>query len=274
MHETRFNNSVIVSDQPDTISRKVSQLDFDSAWRKGYSIVSHYASYFWQPYLGPAFLFWKRLEADNRIPAKQRDIREIANRWTPSLRYQYRQLARMIGKDHPRVIKGGEIECWQSMSGRRNDKPLLACCGNPELQPVKVIIGKDGCPRCLHWQIGLLEILFQECLIAIDEKPGQRWANRLDVQVWRLLPILTPYQVGLLNDDLQVEHERWLEGRSDRPALGEALGVTLEEWEQITVKTLVPLMPGYQEYRLLHADFNPAHSFLAQASRKSPGDFF
>jgi hypothetical protein len=119
-----------------------------------------------------------------------------------------------------------------------------------------------------------LEILFREGLVAIEERQGQRWANRLDIQVWRLLPILTPYQVELLNDDLRLEHERWLEGRSDRPNLGKLLDLPLARWEQIPEKSWVPFLEWWNQGRLFPDDFNPARSFLAQASHKSPGDFF
>jgi hypothetical protein len=238
----------------------------------GYSLISHYASYFWQPYLEQAYLLWKRLDSDHHIPTANRNVKEINNRWSPPGRFYYRKMARMIGKDHPRCIKGGEVECWQSLSARRNGEPLAACCGNPAFQPVKVSLGKDELPRCLHWQTGLLEVLYKEKLVAVQETQGQRWNNYLELQVWRLLPILTPFQVGKLNADLQEEHERWIEGRSDRPSLGKLLDISLSDWEQIEAKTLVPMMPGYEEGRKLTGHFDPGREFRAQASVKKPGD--
>src|SRR5262245_35015810 len=43
----------------------------------GYSMDSHYATQFWQPYLGRAYLLWKRLDMDSRA-----SIKEVKNRWS------------------------------------------------------------------------------------------------------------------------------------------------------------------------------------------------
>ena len=246
--------------QPLTAGQEAADIDFNAAWRKGFSIVSHYASYFWQPYLGHAYLLWKRLEADDRIPSGQRDLRQASNRWSPPLRYHYRPLARAIGRQHPRTIKGGEVECWRSSIARSNGEMLRECCGN--FSPVKICPAKNGLLRCVHWQRGLLEILHAEGLVMIDEAQGPRWANRLELQVWRLLPILTPHQVETLNDDLRLEHERWLEGSGDRPHLGRLLGLDLSRWEQIEEHSLVQMIKGYPDHEL-DGDFSPDAAFLA-----------
>lgn len=248
----------------DDMASKLAGLDYFNVFFKagglGYAMLSHYASYFWQPYLGQAFALWKRIDADERSSVKQ-----IENRWSAPRRYRYRQLARAIGKDHPRVIKGGPVECWHTKNARNNGQQVDYCCGNADFQPVCIEHGGDTLPRCMHWHTGLLQTLADEGLAAIGEKEGEKWLNRLEVQVWRLFPVLTPWQVKQLNGQLQDEHERWLEGRSDRPTLGAALGVSLREWQQIEVKTLVPLMPGYDDYRLLFDTYAPDAEFLAQA---------
>lgn len=234
----------------------------------GYAMISHYAAYFWQPYLGQAFALWKRIDADERSSLKQ-----VENRWSAPRRYRYRQLARALGKDHPRVIKGGPVECWYTKNGRINGRQVLGCCGNPEHQPSCAEMGADQLPRCLHWHRGLLQILADEGLAAVAATEAERWLNRLEVQVWRLFPVLTPWQVSRLNIQLQEEHERWLEGQGDRPKLGEALGVTLREWEQIEARTLVPLMTGYADFRLLFDNYAPDAEFLAQAGFNNGGNF-
>jgi len=256
-------------------AQRLAQTDFAQLWnRLGWSPVAHYAAYFWQAYLGQAYALWKRLEAELRIPVKVRDIRQTDHRWSPPLRFYYRQLARMIGKRHPRIISGGEIECWQSMRARREGQPLAGCCGRAAFQPSRSGRDRAGQPKCLHWKMGHLERLYREHLVAIEEKKGSRKANHLRVQIWRLLPILTPSQVGQLNEALQAEHERWLEGRSGRPALGTVLGISRSEWEQIEAPSLVPLMSGYEAGRVLRGTYRPRAKFLQEAVWREAGEPF
>lgn len=248
--------------------------EFDPARMGGFSILSHYATYFWGPLLGPAFDLWLRLAADKRIPHAKGDnyIKQPEVRWSPPLRYTFSEMARMVDKVHPRVIKGGEVECWQTLKSRETGEPRLSCCGAYDL--VRPQLGLDDCVRCMHWQTGLLQLLHAEKLVAVREQPGQRRAHRLEVQVWRYLHLLTPAQVARLNVPLQDEHERWLTGGSDRPNLAAALGIDPEEWAKIEAPTLIDQLPGWAEGRRLTADFSPDAEFLLHACHKNAGDHF
>lgn len=238
---------------------------FDPAQTGGYSIISHYVSHFWMPYLGDAFTLWKRLDADKRIPHSKGDnyIYQPDIRWTPPLRFYYRPLARAIGKGHARSVQGGPVECWLSRQARL-DKKCIDCCGRyPE---TRAIVGQDGRIGCYHWHTGALEKLYQENLVAVREEKFEqgRWANVLEVQVWRYLHLLTPAQVSRLPVELQEDHERWLTGAADRPNLGQALAIDLAGWKAIDAGSLIPLLPGWAEYRELTADFQPAAEFLSK----------
>lgn len=60
---------------------------------------------------------------------------------------------------------------------------------------------------CQHWKLGLLEILRQEGLAAVELNPGER---KPALQIWRLLPIITPQQYARLGSQLQSDYDIWL----------------------------------------------------------------
>lgn len=229
-----------------TIARADHYAAFFGAGGAGYAPVAHYAAQFWSPYLGDAFLLWKRLDAEDR-----RSVKDVAARWSPPERCYYRKLAKMMNRSHPRCVAGSAVECWQSAMYRRdNNRQLPECCQNPKYQPVQWQQSRQGIARCMHWQVGMLEALFDEGLVAVELRRGQRWENSLKIQVWRLLPLLTPAQVERLTDDLRDDHERWLKD------FGHLLGVTVAIWREIDAPSLVPLMDGYDS-RELHDEYNP-----------------
>jgi hypothetical protein len=112
---------------------------------------------------------------------------------------------------------------------------------------------------CQHWKDGLLDLLHREGLVALELKSGER---KPTLQVWRLLPLLTPRQYARLNSQLQADYDAWLEqyghlfGLADR-ATGAA----------ITEASLAPLMPGYDQAQVSDnfAQRRKKQDFLQQA---------
>lgn len=196
----------------DSPGAAVARADYYSAYfggkgkpaAAGYAMLPHYASQFWVPFLGRAFLLWKRLDADSRV-----DLKQVENRWSDVRVITYRSLANKLNYPHTRYIAGQTLEC--SASGRaiaEAGEPIAQCCLNHA--PIRTKIDHQDRPRCYYWYTGQLEELYNEKLIGIDvEKKGSSPRSyTIQIQVWRLLPILTPHQVGQLNGDLQQDHQR------------------------------------------------------------------
>lgn len=206
---------------------------FFKAGGSGYSMLPHYHLQFWMPYLGDAFDLWKRLESEDRTPL-------TPPYWTPIARQYYTRLAHLLNRPHPRYIAGGVVECWQSIRQRQEGGPV-ECCHNPDYAPVK-----EHCGRCVHWHTGLLEVLHGEGLVVVHERNADHpRAHLLELQTWRMLPLLTPRQVAGLHQDLQMSHARWLAD------FGHLVGLaSLSDWERVTARSLVGLMPGYEVHEL------------------------
>ena len=227
----------------------------------GYAMVSHYASRFIAPYLGPAFLLWKRLDADERT-----SIKDPAKRWSEPQIITYNGLKNAMDYPHTRYIGGQTMECSQSIRAiRETGQSLTQCC--LKHSPARTKIDREGRPRCYFWYTGQLEILYQEKLLAIEvEKRGDHPRSRtIRVQIWRLLPILTPWQVGKLNGELQKAHQAWIED------FGHLLNLNYAVWKKITERTLVDLMEGYNEYRQLHTPYTFSAKFLQLPGRTRIG---
>jgi len=218
---------------------------FFKAGGSGYSMLPHYHLQYWMPYLGDAFDLWKRLESEDRTPLSP-------PYWTPISRQYYTRLAHLLNRPHPRYVSGGVVECWQSIRQRQEGGPV-ECCHNPDYAPVKEHRG-----RCVHWHTGLLEIMHGEGLVIIHEKNADHpRAHLLELQTWRMLPLLTPRQVAGLHQDLQMSHARWLAD------FGHLVGLeSLSDWERITAKSLVELMPNYDSHELEN-NYAPRRKFEA-----------
>ncbi len=210
-----------------------------------------YDHHFWQPYLGlDEYLCYRKLLSiwTNTIQKKAEvrrllDPSKTANQaWTRPFRISYRHLTRLLGKSNPKYIPGGLYECHRSDQARRLlDQPLQECCDAH--QPRKWCALEDdekGGGHCFYWRPGLLHRLFDEHLLAIEISSS----NRATVQVWRALPLLTPAQVGQMDELLQEDHERFIE------RYGSLFGeLTLPEWATFTIESMAPHQPGYVESR-------------------------
>lgn len=228
-------------------TRFAQEVDFQSLWfekgrSSGYTQVPDYAFQFWMLYLNQikpkAFDLWCRILSDDK-----RNIHDPNfTFWTPPKKYSLRALARVVGTTSVITVSGGPRSCWFNEQAKKvTGAPLPQCCGR--YQPAKWHQTANETIRCLHWQTGLLEVLAQEGLIALDiikPPPGKPRSHEIWLQVWRNIPLLTPFQVSKLNEIDQVRHAQWLE------RYGHYQNIDLAHWEQLTdARSLIWLLPDY-----------------------------
>jgi hypothetical protein len=189
-----------------------------------------YDHLFWLSYLGGAYLFYRHLLMDwvkrlrkKEIEAGILDMTRPENHClTPPFKLSYRQATKWLGKRNYKLIPGGEWECHRSGDLRKVGARLAACqeCHDPhDWRTTKV----EGGGRCFYWRPGLLHRLYDEQLVTVEISA----TGRAQVQAWRVLPLLTPWQVDRLDSYLQGRHEDYLKSHE------EALGLSLDEWEAI-----------------------------------------
>ena len=225
-----------------TIARADYQKGFFEKGGTGYSQIAHHATHFWMALLGPAFSLWQYLTSLDLRPLKV-----IApNYWSPPQKFSYRELARKLNRSHPRYISGDIIECARSRELRRAGTPITeaaACCNSPRYEYLRLKKHPAGQGLiCQHWNEGLLEVLHREHLVKVEVREINE--QKIYIQAWRMLPLLTPRQAVRLNDDLQSAYDQWLEkyghlfGLPDRRAW---------ERELKALDSIAPLMPGYSQ---------------------------
>lgn len=224
---------------------------FGKETKIGYAMLSHYVSLFWQPYLGPAFMLWKRLDAESRVKLDQ-----VKNRWSEPQIITYNGLKNDMNDPHIRYICGAMMECSRSIEAiTRTGQPLEQCCRKHAVTRTRT--DRQQRQRCYFWYVGQLETLYNEGLISLEVRPGAHPRNHtVQAQVWRLLPLLTPAQVGQLNGELQKDHKNWLRD------FGYLFNLDYSTWQAITEPRLVPLMDGYADYRQLNQPYIFAARFL------------
>jgi hypothetical protein len=242
-----------------TIARADYHKGFFEKGGAGFSQLPHHTTYFWMPLLGPAFFLWKLLEAEDPRPLKAIG----PNYWSPPRKYSYTELAARLNRQHGRYIAGDALECDHSRQARQEDCPLRGlddCCHSPSYDLLRLQPHPQGQGLiCQHWKDGLLDLLHREGLVALELKAGER---KPTLQVWRLLPLLTPRQYARLNSQLQTDYDAWLEqygplfGLADRPT-----------WAAITEDSLARLMPGYDQAQVSDnfAQRRKKQEFLQQA---------
>jgi len=228
----------------------LSRLDYPQLWNDtGFAKVHHYHNIFWRRYLGRAFELWLYLQSRPLTKA------DLAVGWTPARKFRFRELARAL-RAGVNSVRGAEENCYFLRTTIEVGQPLRTCCSRfAEAKWQAAPAGEP--PRCMHWRTGWLEILYQEGLLAVEEiKAGSRARARshsLRLQVWRVLPLLTPAQVSRFSEQEQEQHERWLE------KYGHLAGVTLDRWEAEPARSLVRSMtqPDYATGRTLHEAYEP-----------------
>lgn len=212
----------------------------------GYSQIAHHTSFFHLPLLGPAFGLYKILESDDK-----RSLTSIApNFWTPPARYSFQTLAEKLNKTHHRYVSGDTYECHYSRQARRQGLPLTGpadCCHSHTYDFLYLKPHPHGGYQCLHWVIGQLETLLQAGLARVEIMPGYKPA----IQLWRMPPLITPYQYRGFTSQLQADFDRWLAD------YGYLFNIPHRDyWLSITEPYLAPLMPGYSLFSIGNNWFN------------------
>jgi len=218
--------------------------DFYRVWQKtGYSAIAHYVTRFWIPFLSPiVFAVWKAIESTDSRPVKN-----IENRWTRPREYTFRHLARTIGLTSRHPVSGAKRECGVSLHARQNGSPISTTCSRCPHSIHRLEADVEGVLRCKFWRPGALEILAREKLLALEVSQSTPAENSrlFRLSVYRMLPILTPTQVAALPQPLHREHARWL------AAHHATVGLTPDDWQQISIPTLVSAQPGYVRHKPL-----------------------
>jgi hypothetical protein len=228
------------SPQPPTpnLERDFAGIDYAWLWKKtGFVMASDYAAKFWQPLLGSrAYALWLYVQAENKEPGL----------WTRPRRFSARALARTL-RVGLRSITGGLRPCHLAEMQALVGEPLAACCDRyrPAAWGYET---RGGEKQCMHWNPGALEELYQARLLGIRIEQGDHpRARKMHLQVWTLLPLLTPAQLDELSDLDQLEHDRWLE------RYGHLSNIDQARWERLTIPSLVPLMAGHAGRELTDA---------------------
>jgi hypothetical protein len=218
----------------------------------GYSMVAHHHTFFVAPLLGKAFLLWKLLESHDTRP-----LSKIGpNYWSPPIRgYSFADLAEKMNQSKSSCIIGEPRECLRSMERRLKEgdpiTDLSDCCGGPHYEHLWLKPHPDTEElMCKHWSEGMLETLHAFGLVRL-ELSGPTGRKPI-IQVWRMIPILTPTEYRLLNDTLKTDYLEWLFGsRYGGAPYAELFDIPDQEyWEQISEPHLVPLMPDYSNYQI------------------------
>jgi hypothetical protein len=226
--------------------RFVESVDFEHLWLKtGFTQVPDYAIRYWRTYLGRAFDLWEFLLSEDK-----RDVKKMLQKklpyWTPTKRYSYRGLASVLGCGRP-TLTGRLAPCWiyerQKKEARESEEPLpeASCCG--KYYPRQMRPNGQSEMECVHWLEGILERLYREGLVAVQrfKHHGKPRAHELRLQAWRLVPVLTPFQVAQFRYELDRErHKSWIQ------MYGHLCNFDLVTWEQMMAESLVIYVPGYE----------------------------
>lgn len=230
----------------------------------GYSQVPHPVTYFLLPLLGPAFGLYKILEADDK-----RALKTIApNYWTPPLRYSFQALAEKLNHKHHRYVSGDTYECDYSRQQRKKGQALACpkdCCRSPSYEWVWLKSHPKTGLQCLHWVVGQLEKLCEFGLARVELRPGE---YKPIIHVWRMPPVITPYEYHQLTPQLQSDFDAWLN------EYGYLFNIPDQDfWLAITEPHLAPHMPGYASEAVKHnwfEQYQKRRDFFAHALR-NPG---
>lgn len=198
--ETQPDESAITASACATFARAV---DFPSLWFEkgrsaGYTRVPDYAFQFWMLYLNnikpKTFDLWFRIISDDK-----RNVNEPHfTYWTPVKQYSLKALGRAVGTLSTITVTGGPRSCWFNEQAKKlTGHPLLECCS--KYQPVKWHQTEHGTVCCQHWQTGLLEVLYQEGLIAIEiikPPPASHGHTKRGCRLGRIFPSSRPIRLA------------------------------------------------------------------------------
>lgn len=255
-----------------TPGERVAQADYLAAYFKrggtGYGPVAHYTSFFWMQILGDAFLLWKYLDSLDKRP-----LEGIGpNYWSPVFEdFFFSDLAKSLNHRNPEYIMGEPRECNRSRVCRLDKGQPLAgpheCCWSTRYERIwhKPLSGDGQQIKCMRWAEGLLEKLRSHHLVRVEiDRPS---ARKPRLQIWRMLPLLTPYQheTHLVTDTIQAQHKGWIKRYGEKFGLDPRDPWT--DWKQIAEPETVLLMPGYRLYETgdNYDQNQKRHDFVANA---------
>lgn len=240
-------------------------IDYNKLWFKksGYTAVPDYFTQFWQAYLNTlnrkAYSIWLTIASYDKRNTSAANFNDW---WTPPKRFGLKELARIVGGGY-QTLTGRLLFCQASLKAIEDGEPLKKCCGRKNPNRWVEITTKAGATAnaCQYWYPGALEILYRENLIGVEiTKNKHPRAHRMRLQVWRMLPLLTPHQVERLSQVHQIRHEQWINRYSDQA------GFSMADWEQITERRLVKTLPGFNQ-KTLRLPYQP--NPLAQTEKQT-----
>jgi len=242
----------------------VDGIDFAKLWFEakgsGYDRIAKYWSQFWRAYLNRqntrAYSLWEYLQVSDKRPAGK------PPHWTPVRKYQARPLSRVLGCA-PASITGGFRQCSIFNRAIEMGEQLDECCGYHT--PAELCDTRTtGQPQCRFWDTGAFEVLYQEGLLAIRITGASPRNTHYHLQVWRLLPLLTPSQVENLHEVERAKHDAWLEIQESKNFLDK------RAWQQFQEKRMVGLMADRDRGRDIFDRYQPNPLLDSMESNNEP----
>lgn len=230
----------------------LSHLDYEQGWfgnqSPGYDRMLKYWGHFWRAYLSRrnavAYTLWEYLQV-----ADKRNVNAAGfTWWTPAKKYNVRPLARVLGCA-PVTVSGGFRQCSIFNAALAGGQELDECC--QAYSPHLMNETRTGTPQCIHWVKGAFEVLYEEGLLAIQTVTGAPKSSYCVLQVWRLLPLLTPSQVATMHEVEQLLHESWLEQN------GYKIGCAPVQWNEERALRVVAGMPRREAGRVVWDSYQP-----------------
>ncbi len=228
----------------------VQSLDFKALFFEpggsGYERLAKYWSRFWRVYLNQmnnqAYSLWEFLQHPDMSDQTQ------APYWTPARKYNARPLARQLHCS-PVMLTGGFRQCSVFDAALDEGQELTDCCRLH--QPSEMRTNKYYQPQCRYWRTGAFEILYQEGLLAINVTGQTSKSKKHHLQVWRILPLLTPWQVERLPEADQEIHNGWLTTQAGKGLVNEAW------WYEYTGRRMVEHMAERETGRHVQGHYRP-----------------
>lgn len=230
----------------------LAALDYHDLWYNqatgGYDRMLKYWGEFWRAYLSRqnavAYSLWEYLQIDDKRDIKSSDF----TWWTPVRKHQVKPLARVLGCA-PLTISGGFRQCSIFNAALAEGRELEECCR--KYWPNLMNTTKNGNPQCVHWSPGAFETLYNEGLLAIRVTGDGGKGSFCHLQVWRLLPLLTPFQVEQLHEVERIRHEHWLNANEYKT------GQSLATWQCEHRESAVRELGGHTTGRELLDRYQP-----------------
>jgi hypothetical protein len=228
-------------------------LQFD-VYEAGYINHAHYIQRFWGALIGAeAMQVWSYIRSFFKEPRYIYSRSEKAwlpnpnwTPWTPALTFRPSDLARAIeSKDEKtpnrRKVTGGWVTCKKFQQAYDDGEVWDSCrqCGS-QLRKTELTQAKpsskypQGRPTCRYWQPGVFDKFKAEGLALINQtgNPIKPRTVFYEIQIYQLLPLLSPAQVEGLNKVTRQEHTQWLREHS----------INLKAWHELEAEaSLLPL---------------------------------